>query len=360
MKERLRAISEAARAWRDPEYPRRVKAVARTLSAGNRFTTQALAFAINQQMSLIGIVSLRRWLGNAPVETWKRVGVIEAGNIPFAGLQDYLAVSGLGHRFVGSVSARSPYLLPAFAADVEERGGESGEFLPHEKLIRTVDALIAAGTDQTMAELDASCEAAGIPESARLLRGNRYSVAVLDGTEHQDQRLRLAEDALLHEGLGCLNVALVFAPVAADGDPYFEAFSVFRGTFPAHPATSGALKMQQAFLAAVKAPHAYGDGLEYLVSRGEAEVQVPGHIRWVPYEDISEVHAWLAGHAGEIQVVSATPELRPQLPRTVASVTIGNTQRPSLDWRPDGQDTLAFLRGLGDEPGPGDERGLGA
>lgn len=336
-------LAAVAEDWKDPEHPARREAAKHTLRAPNRFTEEAVAFAVNQQMELVTEAGLAAWLGTVAVAEPLHVGVIEAGNVPMAGLQDYLAVVGVGHRFVGAVSASSPWLLTAFAEEVEERGGPRALFAENDDIVEIVDVLIASGTDETVQVLDLACQAADIPA---LLRGNKYSVAVLDGKETDDERLGLAEDALLHEGLGCRNVALVFAPDGLEADPYFEAFSVFRGTFPAHPATSGSLKMQQAFLAAVKAPHAYGEGLVYLVSRGEAEVQSPAHIRWVPYQDIAEAQAWLADHSGELQLVAARHALTKTLETTLEKAALGDAQRPALDWRPDGRDTVAFLRGL--------------
>jgi hypothetical protein len=379
----LRAIASAARAWRDPDYGPRRAATGKTLAADNRFTREAVVFAVNQQMSQINVAALERWLGAGitgaepqaegagpqaegaeqadPVRQAEGAGpgtdraemapvvaVLEPGNVPLAGLQDYLAVTGSGAWFRGAVSSRSPYLLPAFAEDVAERGGPRATFAPYAELLRGADALIASGSDETVAGLASDCKSAGMAPERCLLRGNRFSVAVIDGGEHEEQRLRLAEDALLHEGMGCRNVAVIFAPEDLDADPYFEALSVFRGTFPAHPQTGGALKMQQAFLKAVDAPHAYGEGLEYLVSRGDPDVQPPGHIRWVCYESVQEVNDWLSGHLGNLQIVCARSAVRKRLIPGVEGVALGQAQRPPLDWKADGKDVVSFLDSLRD------------
>jgi hypothetical protein len=159
--------------------------------------------------------------------------------------------------------------------------------------------------------------------------------------------VELAEDLLLHEGHGCRNVALVFAPEGLDADPYFEALAVFRGTFPAHHGTPGSLTLQRAFLKAVGTPHAFGENLEFLVSRGEAEVQRPGHVRWVPVKNLGEADRWIADHRDELQVVAARRGLRIGGVDDRARCLLGQTQRPPLDWWPDGRDTMAFLRGIG-------------
>lgn len=342
----IRALAESAMAWRSPEHTTRVRAEERTLAEDNRFTGEAMVFAVNQAMSEIDVGSLEKWLGGRQPPQRFRVGVLEAGNVPFAGLQDYLAVILTGHSFVASVSSRSPYLLPAFAAEVSSRGGPDAVFVPQVELFNGVDVVVASGTDETREEVADRCERVGIPANRRLLRGHRFGVAVLDGRESEDERLALAEDALLHDGYGCRNVAVIWAPEDLQPDDVLEAFAVFRGTFPAHPGTSGSLRMQQAFLKAVDAPHAHTEDMAFLVSRGEPDVQPPGHLRWVSYGGVEDAVAWIQREADRIQTVVARRDVLSVLPDTWARCELGTAQRPPLDWHPDGVDTIEFLATL--------------
>ena len=207
-------------------------------------------------------------------------------------------------------------------------------------------AVIATGSNQTRAWAAEKARVHGIPQSQRLLRGHRYGVAVIDGTETEADRDRLSEDALLHEGAGCRSIALIWAPKGLSPDPYLESFAAFRTVFPAHETTPGLLAMQKAFLQALDAPHAYGDGLEFLLSRGKASPQGPGHLRWVEYEDLTEVAAALQERAAELQCVVAPPGVAERLPDTLPTEELGNAQRPPLAWNPDGVDTVAFLARL--------------
>lgn len=341
----IQAVADAAADWREPDYEFRIRAVESTLKEENAFTEEAVAFAVNQQMSVVTATALRAWVGERAREA-RTVGVLSAGNVPMAELQDFLAVLLAGHAYLGAVSSKSPHLLPAFAADVASRlPGLPAAFASAEEVFERAEVVIATGSDETRAWAEERCEAHGIPASRRLLRGHRYTVAVLDGDESADERENLAEDALLHEGFGCRNVALVWAPAGLEPDPYFTALADFRGVFPAHAATPGRLKLPQAFLAAVEAPHAAGEGLEFLVSKGDPEPQVPGHVRWVEYEALEEVRRWLAEQRGALQLVVARPELLPELGEAVPAEPLGEAQRPALDWCPDGVDTMAFLRG---------------
>jgi hypothetical protein len=341
---RIRAIAETARRWSDPEHPPRVEAVERTLAGPGRFTEEAVAFAVNQQMHELTAPALGAWIRGRRSRRPLRVGVLGAGNVPLADLQDFLAVVLTGHEFVGSVSSRSPALLPAFVDELETLQADLGaRFVPAAELVASVDALIASGSDETIERVREACERRGIGEGRRLLRGHRFGVAVIDGKETEPEREGLAEDVLLHEGYGCRNVALVWAPRNLEPDPYLHALAAFRAVFPVHPEMPGALAMQRAYLRAIDQPHAFGEGNEFLLSRGEPEVQRPGHVRWTEYDELSDAVTWIQSHADRIQVVAARSELQPALPQSLPLTEPGTAQRPPLDWRPDGIDTVDFL-----------------
>ena len=348
LKSHIDAIARAAADWQAPDYPPRTEAAAATLEADNRFTEEALTFAINQQMSVLEPDALANWVDGQHAADAKTVGVLHAGNVPLAGLQDVLAVLLTGHRYLGKVSSKSPALIPAFIDEVKAHAPDlPARFAPSaEAVFSEAGAVIVTGSDETRQWATRQAEAHGIPPAARLLRGHRYSAAVIDGEETEEEREDLAVDALLHEGYGCRNVAVLWAPTGIEADPYFEALAQFRGLFPAHPELPGALQMQQAFLEATDQPHAYADGLAFLVSRGVPEPQRPGHIRWAEYDTLDDVRDWLRAHQDDLQVVVARDALAQQMPDGLRCVPPGQAQRPPLDWQPDGVDTVAFLAAL--------------
>ena len=167
---RIQAIAAAAADWQDPEYPPRAEAVSATLEAPNRFTEQALAFAINQQMAELTPEALRGWVGGTWADMARTIGVLNAGNIPLVGLQDLLAVVLTGHDYLGTLSSKSPHLLPAFVDEI--RNHESAfpaAFEDAEMLFERADAIIATGSDETaswVAELEASVRGVGHIELA--------------------------------------------------------------------------------------------------------------------------------------------------------------------------------------------------
>lgn len=347
VRELVRAIADTAREWREPDHPTRKAAVEQTLAASNTFTKEAIAFAVNQQLSLLKEDALNAW---APPHIPVRpvlVGVLNPGNVPFVELQDFLAVILSGCSYLGSVSSRSPALLPSFASDVSARTRLEAEFVDADVLFDRADSVITTGSDETAGWVSARCDETGISLDRRLIRGHRISAAILDGRETLDELERLAEDTLLHEGFGCRNVAVIWAPSDHSPDDLLDAFAQFRAVFPAHESTPGRLKMQQAFLEAVGVPHAHGDGLEFLMSKGDPDVQPPGHIRWSEYTNLDEVRSWLQGSRDNLQLVVLREGMRRQLGAELPFGKLGEAQRPGLDWRPDERDVMSFLADLG-------------
>ncbi len=340
----IQAIAAVAAKWIDPEYPQRQSVVEDTLVLENRFTEEAITFAINQQMALLTESALQGWLHGRQISSPLTVGVLNAGNIPFVGLQDWLAVVLCGASYRGVLSSKSQFLLPAFAAEVIELYPDLDiDFVEYDEIFDEIDVLIATGSDDTIQSIIADCDKHGIGQDERLMRGHKYAVAVLTGKETSAQMECLAEDALLHEGLGCRNVSIIWAPEDLAPDRYLEAFAVFRSVFPVHSRTPGSLKMKQAFLDAVGVSHAYGDGMEFLVSKGEPEQQEPGHIRWSTYRTTADLISWMTDHEQEMQLIVASKKIADQIEIVTPVVSFGEAQRPALDWCADGVDTIAFL-----------------
>ncbi len=311
--DRLRAAAAAAHAWRDPEHPARAAAAAATLAAPNRFTEEGLAFALNHRMHQATEKALRTWVGNREVERPVEVGVVGGGDAPLAGWEAALGAFLLGHRVVVAPPDASPALLPALWAEVGG-SGERVRFGPAAEA-RAAEAVIASK------ETDSS-------------------VAVVGGREDAEALSGLAEDLLLHEGVGP-GPGVVWAPAGLAPDALLDALAGFRAFFPPHPDTDGTLALPSAFLASAKQPHATGPG--FLVSKGDPEPQGPGHVRWAEYDDLSQVAGWLRAWP-EGSFVVATPELAQRLETALPVVVPGDAHRPALGERH--PDLIGFLAGL--------------
>jgi len=347
--ERLEALADVAAKWREPDHPPRADAVAETLEAPNRWTEEALDYVLNRWMQRLTLDALRAWLENVPTASELTVGVLHGATGPLVGLREAVAVWAAGHRYVGHVPESSPALLPAFARAVAARDESlRTSFVEKEALFDRASAVMAQPNRDAADAVRDACEAHNIPTDRRHIRPSQLAIAVLDGHEGDDARGGIAEDLLLFEGGGHRRLALLWAPTGLSPDPYLEAMARFRGVFPAHDDTPGALQMQKAFLEARDDPRAFAEGLEFLVSRGTPEIPSPeGHIRWTEYDDLDAIGAWIDDHRSVLAAVVAREPLHDQLPDWPLR-TPGDLHLPPLADE-DGTAIAAFVRGLGDD-----------
>lgn len=318
-----------------------MRAVDSTLGRDNSFTAEAVDYAINTTMARLRAGAMEAWVaGRLPSESTD-VAVLNAGNIPLVGLQDFLAVVLTGHRYHGVVSSKSPALLPAFADTLKELvPALMIRFTDVKTALNNSRALIATGADATTATIAAEAERCGIDRDRQLLRGTRYSVAVVDGGESTEDLDGIAADALVHEGRGCLNVSIIFAPRGLDTAPQMRAFRRIRTRFPAHPSTVRLLRHEERLFKATCRPYESIPGV--LLLRGEPNPGRPGVVVWSEYEGLSEVEDWIERNEKRLQVVIKRYEL--DLRRSVVEAWLpGTSQNPPIDWKPDRKDTVEFL-----------------
>jgi hypothetical protein len=343
------ALVDVASDWREPDHPPREEAVAETLEAPNRWTEEALDYALNRWMQRLTQEALADWIGDVAVEESKTVGLLHGSSDPLEGLRDAVAVWASGHAYLGHVPEASPALLPAFAQEAKQRHAAlTAEFVDEETLFNRVEVLMAQPERDEVDALRERCDAHGIPDERRLLRPTRLVIAVLDGHEDDDARGGIAEDLLLYEGGGHRRLALLWATTDLSPDTYLESMARFRGVFPAHEDTPGALQMQKAFLEARDEPRAFAEGLEFLVSKGAPEVPAPnGHIRWTEYDDLDDVDDWIQAHRDALYAVVARSSLHDQLPDAWPLRTPGGLHVPPLNDE-EGAAIASFVRELGE------------
>lgn len=320
--------------WREPEHAPRQDAVSDTLDAPNRWTEQALAHVINRRMQSLTGAALESWIGDIGRHAKQTVGVIHGDAGPLDGFRLALAAWVSGADYVGRLPKASPALVAAFAEDLPPGQTRRGIDFADQKdeVFDRADMLLARPSSlDAAATMREKCNENGIPPEQRLIQPPVFSVGLLDGHETDDERERLAEDMLLLEGTGRRRVALLWAPRDLDPDPYLQSMARFRGVYPVHPDTPGTLQMQQAFLDARDEPHAYAEGLEFLVSRGDPSLQKPGHIRWAEYDDLSEAVVWGEEHSDEMYGFVARASLHDQISSQCSLCTPGGVHVPPMD-----------------------------
>ncbi len=342
--DRIEAVAATAKAWRAPEHPARAEAAERTLASDNRFTEESVAFAINQAAHAANPTALRRWTAGRESAEPGRVGLWLGDAVPMVGWQPMLAAFLAGHEVVVRLAPSSPALLPLFARELERANGEEGRirFDPDwPGAMAGFDVVWGSGASEDVARLAEHAAEVGLPGERVRLHGERYAVAVVGADETPEARIGIAEDTWLYGGEGPRSVRLLWAPEGLSPDPYLDAFSAFHELFPPHPDRAGALEMPRAFLKAAKASYAWGDG--FLVSRGEPDVQAPGHLRWAEYTGLGAVRDWLRAQ-DDLALLVASPGLAAELNGSIEVVAPGDAHRPRLH-DAEGQALYALLAG---------------
>lgn len=205
--------------------------VARAIAENGWFTRQSVAQAIEAICTdLLDETVLRDWLARYPrpdASAVRRVGIVLAGNIPLVGFFDLLCVCICGHRCFVKPSSKDR-VLTGYVVEQLLRIEPAMPVAPLEE-DTPLDALIATGSDSTRSYFGKRYR-----EMPSLLRGSRYSIAVLDGTETEAQLEGLSNDVFQYFGLGCRNVGRIFVPRGYDPTLLRDALSRYPMSHPGY------------------------------------------------------------------------------------------------------------------------------
>lgn len=275
-------------------------------------TPQMVDYAVRAiQEDYLDSEKIEKWLAayQKPNDfTPRRVGIIAAGNLPLVGFFDLLCAVTVGHSVTFQPSSKD-----IFMEVVASSLGERVELCRHIDRY-DVDMVIATGSDATRAIFAEKFR--GLP---MLLRGERHSVAVLDGAESEQELEGMVDDMFLYYGLGCRNVSRLFLPAGYD----VEALALFCARYASKydaPIFRDNYRYQRA--QAVMCGEEFVDGGFFILKRTSTpDIAVVGYDFGAPRLDMDKVQC-VVGHG--------------HLP-------FGRAQRPQLTDYPDGIDVMQFL-----------------
>jgi hypothetical protein len=252
------------------------------------------------------------------------VGLTMAGNIPLVGFHDMLCVFLSGHRQRIKPSSKDDVLIRHIVEWMHGQDPESREWIRFSEMLKGCDAYIATGSDNSARYFEYY-----FAKYPYIIRRNRTSVAILDGTETPEELSALADDIQRYFGLGCRNVTQLQVPEGYDFVPLLEA-----------------LKAYDFFLEHHKYRHNFDYYLTiqimnnqfYMTNGSVVLTENPS-----PFSPIGQVHYQFYRQKDSLSV---DPE---QIQCLVGHghTPFGQAQRPRLDDFADGVDTMRFLAELG-------------
>lgn len=142
----------------------------------------------------------------------KEVGIIMAGNIPWVGLHDLLICWLAGHKAIVKPSSQDKVLINWFIQSAVKALPELQDYVEVVDRMPAVDFLLATGSNNSARYFNHHFD-----QTKKLVRHNRYSVAIVDEDTSPNELKALAKDLFLHNGLGCRNVSNVM--ISEELDP---------------------------------------------------------------------------------------------------------------------------------------------
>jgi len=276
--------------------------------------------------------ALQQWLVayDLPVKQPKTIGVIMAGNIPLAGFHDFLCVLLSGHKLAAKMSSQDNFLLPQLADMLFEIVPELQEHVQWVEQLKAVDAIIATGSDNTSRYFKYY-----FSKYPHIIRSNRVSVAVLDGSETLEELAGLAHDTMLYFGLGCRSIAKIFVPEGYDFVPFLQQTEKLSALVDNHKYRNN-YDYQKSIFLVNRVPHL--DSGFLLLTENEGVVSPMSVVYYQYYRKREEIIQLLEAHADKLQCVASHDKCL--FSRTV---NFGQAQMPGIADYADGIDTMSFL-----------------
>ncbi len=275
----------------------------------------------------------------------KRVGLILAGNLPLVGFHDILCSLVAGHDVAIKASSGDLILPQRVVHELEAIEPKlKGRITFVEGKLGKVDAVIATGSSNTMRYFDSY-----FGHLPHLFRAQRTGVAVLDGSESEDELKALGDDIFTHFGLGCRSTTKVFLPQDFDLDRCFGAW-VSWGDLAMNNKYANNYDYHKAIWL-LNRDELIENGF-LLVKEDEQWVSPVGSLFIERYQELDSIVDKLSGYRDGLQVVTSRSgaiqfksSLTLQSPQ-ISQTNLGMAQFPALDDYADGVDSLEFLLDL--------------
>jgi len=271
---------------------------------------------------------------------------LHAGNLPLVGFQDVLAVWLAGHRYVGKLSKRDPWLmasflevLHAFADDRLLVWHTALEALPH----TPVDRVLFSGSEVTVPQVKTVLQELGMVQDHTqwLIRTASFSVAWLEDPSDSDVR-DLAEAILRYDGSGCRSVKVVCCN--QDLPTYRcaleDTLEQWWSTNGGHRAPTPQTLWDKAYLHAIDQPYLL---TEHLLMAGNAEfTDNTDRILWIKGEQ-EALEAFIQRYATRIQALYHSDRMGEQVIGDRKTEPLRRAQDPDIDWKADGKEVISWL-----------------
>lgn len=256
----------------------------------------------------------------------KNVGIVMAGNIPLVGFHDFLCVFVSGHHMTIKASSKDEVLIKHLVQQLFEWNESTKSIISFADNLKGCDAYIATGSNNSSRYFEYY-----FSKWPNIIRKNRTSVAVLNGTETKEELSLLADDIQLYFGLGCRNVTKLHVPKNYDFIPLLQALKKYEYYADLHKYKHN-FDYHLALL--IMGNKLYMSNESIVLAENESLFSPISQVHYAYYEDAEQLISQLKNNK-DVQCIVGH-----------AGIAFGNAQQPSLTDYADGVDTMQFLKHL--------------
>jgi hypothetical protein len=260
----------------------------------------------------------------------KSIGVIMAGNIPAVGFHDLLSIVISGHVCVAKLSSQDTVLMTNLINKLLEI--EPNLEIRIADKLNEVDALIATGSDNSAKYFEYYFR-----NKPHVIRQNRSSVGVLNGSENEEDFLNLGKDITEYFGLGCRNISKLFVPENYDFTGFLNAIESLGDIFYHHKYKNNYDYNKSIYLVNM-VPH-FDNGF-LLLTENELLVSPISVVYYSTYKNEEDLKQQIENNTNKIQCIVSKDAW------VENSQSFGDAQKPKLWDYADGVDTIQFLQSL--------------
>ena len=256
----------------------------------------------------------------------KNVGVVMAGNIPLVGFHDFLCVFISGHQQTIKASSKDELLIKFIVKKLYEWEITIQDYVSFAENLKGCDAYIATGSNNSSRYFEYY-----FGKFPNIIRRNRTSVAILDGTEVENDLDKLSDDIQLYFGLGCRNITKLYVPKGYDFIPLLNALRKYDHYFLYHKYKHN-YDYQLALL--MMGNKFYMTNESVVFAENESIFSPVSQVNYEYYDDAEALNEKLMVNK-DIQCIIGN-----------GFTAFGTAQKPSLTDYADGIDTMTFVTAL--------------
>lgn len=257
--------------------------------------------------------------------TDRTIGLVMAGNIPYVGLHDLLCIFLSGQRQRIKPSSKDTIMVKNLIQVTETAFPGFEKMVAIDEMLKGCNGYIATGNNNSARYFEFY-----FGKYPHVIRKNRTSVAVLDGSETMEELEALADDIQLYFGLGCRNVTQVLVPEKYDFVPLLNALRKY-AHYRDHEKYRNNFDYQLTIAIMNNRFYMSNDSIVLLENES-------------PFSPISQLHYQF--YANKANAIASLDHNKIQCIVGKGHVPFGQAQQPRLSDFPDGVDTMSFLCSL--------------